>query len=228
MQHECPNCREGIGYFRVFRTAAWGTFRCKACGSVLGISLPRRLIAVAIWIAVFLFVMEFLGFHAWDRLYTYSFMAVSLIAATYVGDRVVLVERRAFTCSGCGYDLQGLPESRCPECGMAFDPAERERILARIHAPSPSPRYWWAGLCVVALVLIGVVGGLVAWLRAGQLPPRAWWIPVLVVILALGAVAGAIVARRRRSRSQSRSTGPRDSPSHRSDTGAEPTRTRVQ
>lgn len=27
----------------------------------------------------------------------------------------------------CGYDLRGLPEPRCPECGRAFDPAEVER-----------------------------------------------------------------------------------------------------
>jgi hypothetical protein len=25
-------------------------------------------------------------------------------------------------CLNCGYDLHGLPESRCPECGRAFDP----------------------------------------------------------------------------------------------------------
>lgn len=24
-------------------------------------------------------------------------------------------------CSGCGYDLRGLPEARCPECGLSFD-----------------------------------------------------------------------------------------------------------
>lgn len=27
-------------------------------------------------------------------------------------------------CQKCGYDLRGLPEPRCPECGRAFDPAE--------------------------------------------------------------------------------------------------------
>jgi 4-amino-4-deoxy-L-arabinose transferase-like glycosyltransferase len=203
MLHECPNCRERITYFRVFRTAAWRTFRCKACGSVLGISLPRRIIAIAIWLAVFLFVMEFLGFYTWGRLYTYSFMAVSLMAVMYVGDRVVLVDRRAFTCKRCGYDLQGLPEPRCPECGTVFDPAERERILARFHAPPPSPRYWWVGVSVAVLVLLGVVGGLVAWRRGAQLPPRAWWIPLLIVILALVAIAGAMVARRQASRSAS-------------------------
>lgn len=27
-------------------------------------------------------------------------------------------------CRECGYDLEGLPESRCPECGSSFDPEE--------------------------------------------------------------------------------------------------------
>jgi hypothetical protein len=197
MLHECPNCREGVGYFRVFRTAGWGTFRCKACGSVLGISLLRRLVAVAVWIVAFLFLMEFLGLHAWGRLYTYSFMVVSLFAAMYVGDRVVLVERRAFTCKRCGYNLQGLPVPRCPECGMGFEPAERERILSRVQAPAPRRRHWWVALCALVLMLAGVIGGVVAWYRAGQLPTGAVWIGLVAGALGLAALGAAVVVLRR-------------------------------
>ena len=45
-------------------------------------------------------------------------------ASTFSGDGVstaddgVAVRR----CTGCGYDLRGLEELRCPECGLAFDP----------------------------------------------------------------------------------------------------------
>lgn len=28
-------------------------------------------------------------------------------------------------CTGCGYDLRGLPERRCPECGRSFDPDQQ-------------------------------------------------------------------------------------------------------
>jgi hypothetical protein len=30
----------------------------------------------------------------------------------------------AAQCRGCGYSLRGLPEFRCPECGLAFDPTD--------------------------------------------------------------------------------------------------------
>ncbi len=33
-------------------------------------------------------------------------------------------ESRPGHCLVCGYDLRGLPEPRCPECGTPFDPAE--------------------------------------------------------------------------------------------------------
>ena len=104
----------------MFRTAAWRTFRRKACGSILGISLGRRIFAAVIWLVVFLFCMESLGFAAWGRLYTYPVMAVSLVVVLYACERVVLVERRAFTCKNCGYDLRGLPAARCPECGAGW------------------------------------------------------------------------------------------------------------
>lgn len=37
--------------------------------------------------------------------------------------RNVLVEKGVPICLPCGYDLRGLPEPRCPECGEPFDRA---------------------------------------------------------------------------------------------------------
>ena len=34
-------------------------------------------------------------------------------------------------CAECGYDLQGLPENRCPECGTAFDPAQFDAAMVK-------------------------------------------------------------------------------------------------
>lgn len=33
-------------------------------------------------------------------------------------------------CTNCGYNLYGLPEPRCPECGMPFDPIRHRVTLA--------------------------------------------------------------------------------------------------
>lgn len=32
-------------------------------------------------------------------------------------------------CLDCGYDVRGLPENRCPECGRAFDPDDSTTFL---------------------------------------------------------------------------------------------------
>lgn len=54
-------------------------------------------------------------------------------------------------CRICGYDLEGLPEPRCPECGKAFDPQNPDTFSPR---PPQSPIWRWArrGL-VVSLVI---------------------------------------------------------------------------
>ena len=66
------------------------------------------------------------------------------------------------------YDLHGLSEARCPECGTAFDPTERERILARIHSPPPKPRYRWIAALVVVLLSLAVTGSLVLYRQASK------------------------------------------------------------
>ncbi len=40
-------------------------------------------------------------------------------------------------CPHCGYNLRGLPEDRCPECGEAFDRQELVRLLTEEDQPLP-------------------------------------------------------------------------------------------
>jgi hypothetical protein len=71
-------------------------------------------------------------------------------------------------CRQCGYQLTGLSESRCPECGRAFDPANGQSYLHRRH--SWIVRRWCrrigvATAATVLLVLLGVgsLWGYVYW-----------------------------------------------------------------
>jgi len=38
-------------------------------------------------------------------------------------------------CAACGYDLRGLPEPRCPECGSPMEPAQRHASVTEALAP---------------------------------------------------------------------------------------------
>lgn len=168
MSLECPNCRESVSFLRSIRTSAWASFRCTACGSILAISFARRMLAAGIWFAALLFTMEVLRLYTWGRLWSYVAMGLSLIAILYLCEKIVLLERRAFTCKRCGYDVHGLPENRCPECGTKFDPAERERILARISSPPPKPRYRRIAALIVVLLALFVVASMFFWRQASR------------------------------------------------------------
>jgi hypothetical protein len=163
---ECPNCREPVSFLRSVRTPAWGSFRCRACGSILTASLARRLLAAGLWLIGLVLATELWHIYTWGRVIAYGGMIVTLIGMLYLSEKVVLLDRRAFTCHKCGYDLRGLIDDRCPECGAAFDRAEQERILARIASPAPKPRYRWVAALVVVLLAFAMAAGMVAWQRA--------------------------------------------------------------
>lgn len=62
----------------------------------------------------------------WDLVIRHSaFTAIiygSLFAGGWVGARYLAKKPPEHGyCERCGYDLRGLPEPRCPECGLAFD-----------------------------------------------------------------------------------------------------------
>ncbi len=76
-------------------------------------------------------------------------------------------------CLDCDYQLDGLEQARCPECGRAFDPDDEETFASYGRS---SPLFWTAVviLCfpVIAIGLM-LASWLAAWATLGH-PPRAW------------------------------------------------------
>ena len=60
-------------------------------------------------------------------------------------------------CRKCQYDLKGLPEHRCPECGTAFDPTDCSTYLTR--QPDPTERKMTiAAIVILGALVLGVFG----------------------------------------------------------------------
>ena len=64
-------------------------------------------------------------------------------------------------CRKCGYQLAGLSENRCPECGWAFDPADKRTYRGR-------PMRWYHGripwrLLVLVMTLLSVALAHLGW-----------------------------------------------------------------
>jgi rRNA maturation protein Nop10 len=76
-------------------------------------------------------------------------------------------------CRACGYDLTGLPEPRCPECGGVFDPANPRTFDLRPRRSRFRRRVLW--ILGFLLLLAGVTGGALLYLhRAWRTDQRAY------------------------------------------------------
>jgi hypothetical protein len=63
-------------------------------------------------------------------------------------------------CLGCGYDLRGLPENRCPECGLPFDPADPSTYLL---SPDSGRKYLVAAIVSLSMLTLPLLAlGLIA------------------------------------------------------------------
>ncbi|MDQ7012456.1 MAG: zinc ribbon domain-containing protein [Planctomycetota bacterium] len=64
---------------------------------------------------------------------------------------------RGYRCDNCGYDLAGLPEPVCPECGTRVDLSRRARLDEQIrsqtfHMEYKKPMVWFA----IGFVIVGI------------------------------------------------------------------------
>ncbi len=74
---------------------------------------------------------------------------------------------RALHCPRCGYDLRGLPQPRCPECGLAFAADDWAAGVLREQVPSLLDRAdLWRPDAVLGAALLELVRGA---LRPGRL-----------------------------------------------------------
>jgi len=122
------------------------------------------------WIVVILFLLHIVRIQDDGLFVTIAGFSLAFFAIFYTLDRVVMIERRAFRCTKCGYDLQGLSEHRCPECGTDFDPREKEKIEARIGMPRPRRKYQWIAAVVITLLTLALIGNIVLMRRARRRP----------------------------------------------------------
>jgi hypothetical protein len=61
------------------------------------------------------------------------------------------------SCKECGYNLFGLPEPRCPECGTAFDMEEVQEELGTVEpARQPGPRPSWSQADLAYALAVGL------------------------------------------------------------------------
>lgn len=90
-------------------------------------------------------------------------------------------------CFSCGYDLEGLPERRCPECGTAFDP---QAMLAEIERARPDRLEVIAQL--LAIPFSAAMFGMGGWLGAA----------IIVLLLLPGAAIISVVLARQIVRSR--------------------------
>ncbi len=170
MSLECPTCRERVSFLRTIRTTAWGRFRCPACGSILGIDFKRRMLALIPWVGIILFLLHIVRVQDYGLHVVISTFALAFVVVFYLFDRVALIERRAFCCKKCGYDLRGQVEHRCPECGTPFDPGEKARILARIGSPPPKAKHRWIVVVLILLLALTLMANILTY-RAGRAGP---------------------------------------------------------
>ena len=96
-------------------------------------------------------------------------------------------------CRKCGYELCGLPEPRCPECGRLFDPANPQTTRARPHGGMGL----WVTRAVCLLLGLGLCLGIAwGWLYWGWKAEQSILRRVRATAIVCEPVGGAALQRR--------------------------------
>jgi hypothetical protein len=129
----------------------------------------------------------------------FAVYAVIVFVATrhYVRTRSMPASR----CEQCGYDLRGLRESRCPECGSSFDPEEleddesekreedAEEEYARLWTEQQRFDWRYARSVVVTFVLLHISAFVVGFAERALSSESVALVAVTVAFLCWGAAA---------------------------------------
>lgn len=133
MLHRCPNCNESIPPTIVFKA----THTCVSCGCLLGFRTTSEILAFGIWVVfVILIGAGRSNLFDWPWYAACPTLAMTYLLSRYLFEQFVVRVRPGLTCLECGYDLKGLPENRCPECGTPFPESAIERIRRQIDLPA--------------------------------------------------------------------------------------------
>ncbi|HNQ22088.1 MAG TPA: hypothetical protein PKK06_03240 [Phycisphaerae bacterium] len=148
--HECPVCRQPISHVKLFCTSAFGRFRCRTCGSLLGVNVPWRFMVVLVPAAGLALLFRLVEGNAAAAGWGWVVGGlVGLLGLILFFDRAKAYERCAVRCPKCGYDLRGQVVDRCPECG-------EEKVLAVVPLPVPSDPSRRRGM-ILLLILVGML-----------------------------------------------------------------------
>ena len=70
-------------------------------------------------------------------------------------------------CLACGYQLRGLVEHRCPECGRGFNPADPDTV----KLPRRPKKPWWLGKFDRDMMTLAAAGTLFVYVDRSSLVP---------------------------------------------------------
>jgi hypothetical protein len=92
-------------------------------------------------------------------------------------------------CLGCGCDLRGLPENRCPECGWGFDPDNPDTYA--MDGARSGRRFLWLALAGSSLTGMSIMLIDVAVIPGTGVPRWCAWLGL--ALMGIGAVATGYV-----------------------------------